>query len=74
MPKLKDKDKSCMKVTVADAAKMIGCDPDYLRQRMKRKEWDLGEVVPPPKGGSVYRYIIFRPKLERFLGIKEEEI
>lgn len=74
MPKLKPKDESCMKVTVADAAKMIGCDKDYLRQRMKRKEWDLGEVVPPKRAGGIYRYIIFKPKLERFLGIGKEAV
>lgn len=74
MPKVKSKDESCMKVTVAEAAKMIGVDPDYLRQRMKRGEWDLGVVVPPPKGGQIYKYIIFRPKLERFLGIGQEAV
>ena len=71
MPRLKPKDESCMKVTVADAARLIGCDQDYLRQRMKRKEWDLGAVVPPKRVGGIYRYIIFKPKLDKFLGFVE---
>ena len=74
MPNLKPKNENCMKVTVAEAASIIGCDKDFLRQRMKRGEWDLGEVVPPNNKGGIYRYIIFRPKLERFLGITKEAV
>lgn len=74
MPKQKPKDESCMRISVPEAAKLIGCDPDYLRQRMKRKEWDLGEVVPPKTKGGMYRYIIFKPKLETFLGLKQEAV
>lgn len=59
------------KVTVADAAKQIGCTQDFLRQRMKRKEWDLGVAVPPTKKGGPYQYYIFQAKLDRFLGITE---
>lgn len=56
------------KVPVAQAARMIGCAPEYLRRRMKAKEWDLGQVVKPPRGGTNYRYYIFRAKLDKFLG------
>lgn len=56
------------RVTVIDAAKEIGCDPDYLRQKMKKKTWDLGMVVPPSKPGGRYEYFIFRAKLDKFLG------
>ena len=61
---------TCQRISVPDAAKEIGCDPDYLRQKMKRKEWDLGVVVPPVKGKKMYTYFIFRAKLDRFLGIE----
>lgn len=56
------------KVPVEQAARMIGCAPEYLRRQMKAKEWDLGQVVRPPRGGNNYRYYIFRAKLEKFLG------
>lgn len=56
------------KVPVEQAARMIGCAPEYLRRQMKAKVWDLGQVVRPSRGGSKYRYYIFRAKLERFLG------
>ena len=57
------------RVTVADAAKQIGCTQDFLRQRMKRKEWDGGVAVPPVKKGGPYQYYIFQAKLDKFLGI-----
>lgn len=64
---------TCQRVSVPDAAKEIGCDPDYLRQKMKRKEWDLGVVVPPQRGKKLYAYFVFRSKLDRFLGIEKSE-
>ena len=63
----------CQRVTVADAAKEIGCEPDYLRQKMKKKIWDLGKVVEPPTKGGRYEYFIFRAKLDKFLGIESKE-
>lgn len=73
MPKLKKKAINCQRVSVEDAAEEIGCDNDFLRQMMKKKEWDLGTVVPPVKAGGVYKYYIFRPKLDKFLGIEKRE-
>lgn len=71
MPALKPKDTTCQRVSVADAAKEIGCDADFLRQMMKKKKWDLGTVVPPTRTGGIYTYYIFRPKLDKFLGLAE---
>lgn len=73
MPNLKKKTEECQRVSVPNAAKEIGCSPDYLRQKMKRKEWDLGVVVPPKKPRGIYQYFIFRSKLDKFLGIENEE-
>ena len=64
---------TCQRVSVLNAAKEIGCDPDYLRQKMKRKEWDLGVVVLPPRGKKLYMYFIFRAKRDKFLGIEKRE-
>lgn len=73
MSKLKEKAEKCQRVLVADAAKEIGCDPDFLRQMMKKNKWDLGTVVPPTRAGGIYTYYIFRPKLDKFLGIEKRE-
>lgn len=58
----------CQRVTVEQAAKEIGCFPQYLRNKMKAKEWDLGRVVNSKKPNGQSTYFIFREKLDRFLG------
>lgn len=57
------------RVRTEEAAKEIGVGVQSLREYMKRGIWDLGEVIPPQKGGSSHHeYLIFREKLDRFLG------
>ena len=58
----------CERVGVLEAAKEIGCAPEYLRRQMQSGRWDLGVVVKPGKGIKNYQYFIFRAKLNRFLG------
>ena len=54
-------------LTVKEAAKEIGCNPQYLRERMQEGIWDLGTCVKP-KGNKTFRYYVFRTKLDKFLG------
>lgn len=58
------------RVSVTAAAKEIGCAPQLVRMKMKAGDWDLGEVVKPNEinGKQFFSYLIFRPKLDRFLG------
>ena len=56
------------KVQIDQAAREIGCCKQFLRQQMRRGEWDLGAIVRPEKKGSSYRYYVFRRKLDAFLG------
>lgn len=65
---VRNRSESCQALTVAEAAAEIGCHPQYLRQQMAKKEWDLGKVVPPKKAGGQHDYRIFRAKLDKFLG------
>ena len=53
-----------------EAAREIGCTAQKVRERMKRKLWDLGEVIPKEAlgNGEKNEYNIFRYKLEKFLG------
>lgn len=61
-----------------EAARYIGCTPQKVRERMKRKLWDLGEVIPKGKLGNKERseYNIYRYKLEKHIGRKltEEDV
>lgn len=56
------------RIGVFEAAKEIGCAPEYLRRQMKAGKWDLGVVVKPSREVSVYQYFVFRAKLDKFLG------
>lgn len=60
------------RVSVPDVAKEIGCDQNYLRQQMRRGEWDLGSYVKPGREKKKASYFVFRNKLDKFLGIARE--
>ena len=62
------------RITAAAAAREIGCDVEFLRRQMQRKDekrWDLGVVVPPEVPGGNSQYFIFRGTLDKFLGRRE---
>lgn len=59
-------DLECQYMRPEDAAKIIGCHPQYLRERVKNGDWDLGSSVKP-KGGQNHKCWVFRAKLEKFL-------
>lgn len=58
----------CERVSVAEAAKELGCAQQAVREQMKRGTWDLGYVVQTGKSGRKYAYYIYREKLNKHLG------
>ena len=70
MASTKEKVSGCQRVRVEDAAREIGCNPQYLRIMLQKKKWDLGQVIAPQRKGGQHMYLIFRPKLDKFLGIE----
>lgn len=70
---VKEKSEECQRVSIEDAAREIGCNPQYLRVMMSKKKWNLGQVVPPQTKGGRHMYFIFRNKLDEFLGTRREE-
>lgn len=70
MPKVNTKSEKCQRVPVEDAAAEIGCYPQYLRQQMRAKKWDLGQVIYPKGPRGQCTYLVFRAKLDKFLGIE----
>lgn len=59
----------CERVSVRAAAKELGCSPQAVREHMKMKLWDLGDVFSPKQTGkSVWEYHIYRKKLDKHLG------
>ncbi len=59
------------RVTVEQAAHEMGLAPQGVREYMKRGLIDIGVVLPAVQGGTK-RYVIFRSKLDKFLGKDKE--
>jgi len=55
------------RVSVQQAAKELGMNPQGVREYMKRGLIDIGLVVPSLTGDG-NRYIIMREKLDKVLG------
>ena len=57
------------------AAKVIGCNPQKVRERLKRGLWDFGEVIPASKSGLQQdSYEISKKQLANFLRITDKEL
>ena len=57
---------SSERITVKEAAKVLGMTEDYVRYQMRKGTLPIGTAV---KGkGKGYRYLIFRRKLDDFIG------
>lgn len=55
------------RVSVTQAAKELGIAPQGVREYMKRNLIDIGSVMPSVTGKGL-RYLIFRDKLNRYIG------
>ena len=55
-------------MTVAEAARMLGCAQQAVREHIKRGIWTFGERIP---GNKIDHYIIYRRKFYRHIGIEE---
>lgn len=54
------------RITVREASEILGMTPDYLRYLLRKGQLPIGTAV---KGkGNMYRYLIFRNKLDEFIG------
>lgn len=61
------------RVSLPEAARMLGCGPQVVREYMKAGLWDLGEVIPPNmRGKKTWAYYIYRDKLNKLLGREKE--
>lgn len=56
------------RVSLIQAAKELGMAPQGLREYMKRGLIDIGTVVPCANGADKNRYLIFRHKLDAYIG------
>ena len=62
-------------LNASQAAKVIGCNSQKVRVRLKRNIWTFGTVIYAKESGNkVDSYEINKGSLARFLGIDMEEI
>lgn len=71
MRKIKNENER-QRVSVSQASKELGMNPQGVREYMKRGLIDIGFVVPNMTGTGK-RYIIMRNKLNKVLGVENEE-
>lgn len=64
--------KESERISVEEAARLLGMAPQGVRVQMRRGLLDIGKVFPSvshKKGGrTIYQYFIFRDKLNKVLG------
>lgn len=61
------------RVPLPQAAAELGMSAQGLREYMKMGIIDIGEVLPAANGGKGKRYHIFRDKLDRYMGIGQQQ-
>lgn len=62
------------RISIAEAAKILGCNQEAIRQHIRKGIWDFGEVIPKKKTGKKRdQFFVYRRKLYRHLGIEREE-
>ena len=56
----------CERLTVKEAATVLGMTEDYIRFQMRKGTLPIGIAI---KGkGNSFRYLIFKRKLDEFIG------
>jgi len=60
-----------MRITVKDAAQMMGVSEQFVRIGMQRGKLPIGTCV---KMSSKWTYYISKPLLEQFVGAKKEPL
>ncbi len=62
-------------LSASQAARVIGCGPQMVRERIKRGIWTFGSVVTAKQSGNVQSsYEIKKRDLADWLGITVEEL
>ena len=59
-------------ISISEAAHLLGCNKQARRERIRKKIWTFGEVIPKEKtGNEIDSFVIYRRKLYKHLGIEE---
>ena len=56
------------RITVEEAARIIGTTPQMVRFNMRKGNWKIGMVIKPEKGKKHHRYYVYRSLVNRLVG------
>ena len=54
-------------MTASEAARLLGCSPEKVRQHIRAGVWKFGVCIPKQKGGKKDSFIIYRRQLMKTL-------
>lgn len=56
---------------VPEAARILGCSEQKVREHIRHGIWKFGECIPASKTGKkTDEFIIIREKFEKYIGLK----
>lgn len=60
-------------ISASAAAKLIGCDSQMVRERLRRGMWTFGRAIPPDKDHAYWTYEVYPDALGKYLrGVTNE--
>ena len=54
-------------ISASAAARLIGCDPQVVRERLRSGRWRFGRAIPPEDEHSNWTYEVYPKALEEYL-------
>lgn len=57
-------------ISAAEAARILHCRPQKVRERIKAGRWTFGKAVPPAKPGGQITYDIYARRMYQFFGME----
>jgi len=55
-------------ISAEEAARIIGCSSQMVRERLKRGIWQFGRAIPPETKNGYWTYEVYVDKLNKYLG------
>ena len=54
-------------ISASAAARLIGCDPQVVRERLRKGIWKFGRAIPPKEHRLNWTYEVYPEALEEYL-------
>ena len=57
-------------ISAAEAARILHCRPQKVRERIKAGKWPFGRAISPKKKGGQITYDIYARRMYQFFGME----